>query len=33
MSGCCVLCGHCDDEIIAEMSDCKCKCHTRGQSS
>ena len=25
--GCCLLCGHCSDEIIAEMMDCKCKCH------
>ena len=28
---CCLLCGHCDDEIIAEQMNCKCKCHTRGQ--
>ena len=26
-SGCCLLCGHCSDEVIAEMMDCKCKCH------
>ena len=25
--GCCLLCGHCSDEIIAEMMDCKCDCH------
>ena len=28
---CCVFCGHCDDEVIIEQSDCKCHCHTRGQ--
>jgi hypothetical protein len=26
-SGCCLLCGHCTDEIIAEMMACKCRCH------
>jgi hypothetical protein len=26
-SGCCLLCGHCTDEIIAEMMACRCKCH------
>jgi len=24
---CCFQCGHCTDEVIAEMMDCKCKCH------
>lgn len=24
---CCFMCGHCDDEVIAEMMECKCKCH------
>jgi len=24
---CCFKCGHCDDEIIAEMMECKCNCH------
>jgi len=24
---CCILCGHCDDEVIAEMMGCQCKCH------
>jgi len=24
---CCFQCGHCTDEIIAEMMECKCKCH------
>ena len=24
---CCFVCGHCDDEVIAEMSGGKCKCH------
>jgi len=23
----CFQCGHCTDEVIAEMMDCKCKCH------
>ena len=27
MSVCCVQCGHCTDEVIAEMMDCKCRCH------
>jgi hypothetical protein len=27
---CCFMCGHCDDEVIAEMSGCKCKCHRYG---
>jgi len=30
MSHCCALCGHCHDEIIAEMMDCKCPCHMIG---
>ena len=25
--GCCILCGHCTDEVIAEMMGCECKCH------
>ena len=25
--GCCILCGHCTDEVIAEMMECRCKCH------
>ena len=25
--GCCIYCGHCTDEIIAEMMACRCKCH------
>lgn len=29
-NGCCIYCNHCDDEIIAEMMECKCHCHTRG---
>ena len=24
---CCAVCGHCTDEVIAEMMECKCKCH------
>ena len=24
---CCLVCGHCDDEVIAEMMGCECKCH------
>ena len=31
--GCCVYCGHCSDEIIAEMMNCKCHCHHRGGNS
>lgn len=25
---CCVICGHCDDDVIAMMTECKCKCHS-----
>ena len=25
--GCCLYCGHCTDEVIAEMMECKCNCH------
>lgn len=25
---CCVICGHCDDDVIAMMTDCQCKCHS-----
>ena len=30
MSGCCVICGHCNDEVIEMMTECKCNCHKRG---
>ena len=28
--GCCIYCGHCDDEVIEMMTECKCHCHSRG---